>query len=46
MSVASFLWIWKFGEGVWAYTTDIMDIPLGIAFMASLCLVVTDGEDK
>lgn len=46
MSVASFLWIWKFEEGVWAYTSGIMDIPLGAAFMASLCLVVTDSEDN
>lgn len=45
MSVASFLWIWKFEEGVWAYTSGIMDIPLGVAFMASLCLVITDGAN-
>ena len=43
ISVASFLWIWRFGEGVWAYTSGYMDIPLGAAFMAALCLAVTDG---
>lgn len=45
MSVAGFLWIWKFGEEVWAYTSGYMDIPLGVAFMASLCLAVTDVAD-
>lgn len=45
MSVAGFLWIWKLGEGVWAYTSAIMDIPLGAAFMASLCLALTDGAN-
>ena len=44
MSVASFLWIWKFGE-TWPYTSGYMDIPLGAAFMAALCLAVTDSED-
>lgn len=44
MSVASFLWIWKFGE-ICSYTSGYMDIPLGAAFMASLCLAVTDGRD-
>ena len=46
MSVASFLWIWKFEEGVWAYTSGIMDIPLGAAFMASLCLAITNSENN
>ena len=44
MSVASLLWIWKFGE-TWPYTSGYMDIPLGAAFMAALCLAVTDSED-
>ena len=44
MSVASFLWIWKFGE-TWPYTSGYMDVPLGAAFMAALCLAVTDSED-
>lgn len=43
MSIASFLWIWKFGK-VWAYTSGYMDIPLGAVFMAALCLAVTDTE--
>ncbi len=43
ISVAGLLWIWRF-EGIWAYTSGYMDIPLGAAFMASLCLVVTDGR--
>lgn len=43
MSVASFLWIWKFGE-ICSYTSGYMDIPLGVAFMASLCLAVTDAD--
>lgn len=43
MSIASFLWIWKFGK-VWAYTSGYMDIPLGAVFMAALCLAVTDIE--
>lgn len=42
--VASLLWIWRF-EGTWAYTSGYMDIPLGAAFMVSLCLAVTDGMD-
>ncbi|MCM1124826.1 MAG: hypothetical protein NC416_19805 [Eubacterium sp.] len=45
MSVASFWWIWRFAE-VWSYTSGYMDIPLGVAFMAALCLVVTDCEDE
>ena len=45
MSVASFLWIWKFSD-TWSYTSGYMDIPLGAAFMASLCLAVTDGADN
>lgn len=45
MSVASFLWIWRFDEGVWSYTSGYMDIPLGVAFMAALCLAVTDGAN-
>lgn len=44
ISVASFLWIWRFDEGVWAYSSGIMDIPLGVAFMASLFLVLSDGK--
>lgn len=44
ISVASFMWIWKFGN-VCAYTSGYMDIPLGAAFMAALCLAVTDGVD-
>lgn len=43
MSVASFLWIWRFSEGVWSYISGYMDIPLGVAFMAALCLAVTDS---
>lgn len=43
ISVASLLWIWRFGER--AYIYGYMDIPLGAAFMASLCLVVTDSGD-
>ncbi|MCM1123358.1 MAG: hypothetical protein NC489_42320 [Ruminococcus flavefaciens] len=42
ISIASFLWIWRFGEGVWSYTSGYMDIPLGAVFMAALCLAVTD----
>lgn len=45
ISVASFLWIWKFWEGVWPYISGYMDIPLGVAFMAALCLAVTDSTD-
>lgn len=41
MCVASLLWIWRFAE--WSYTSGYMDIPLGAAFMASLCLAVTDS---
>ncbi len=44
MSVASFHWIWKFGE-VCSYTSGYMDIPLGAVFMAVLCLAVTDHAD-
>ncbi|MCM1156627.1 MAG: hypothetical protein NC314_03210 [Roseburia sp.] len=44
ISVASFLWIWRFGEGVWPYISGYMDIPLGVAFMAALCLAVSDSE--
>lgn len=43
ISIAGFLWIWKFGK-VCAYTSGYMDIPLGAAFMAALCLAVTDTE--
>lgn len=46
MSVASFLWIWKFDEGVWAYTSAIMDIPLGAVFMVALCLTLADCESN
>lgn len=45
ISVASLLWIWKFGEGVYSYASGYMDIPLGAVFMASLCLAVTDMEN-
>lgn len=38
MSVAGFLWIWKFSE-IQSYTSGYMDIPLGAAFMVSLCAI-------
>lgn len=44
MSVAGFLWIWRFGD-ICSYTSGYMDIPLGVAFMVSLCLAITDGVD-
>lgn len=45
ISVASLLWIWRFGKDVWSYTSGYMDIPLGAAFMAALCLAVTESAD-
>ncbi|MCM1121854.1 MAG: hypothetical protein NC416_04655 [Eubacterium sp.] len=42
--VAGFLWIWRFEGEIWPYRSSYMDIPLGVAFMAALCLAVTDGE--
>ena len=44
VSVAGFLWFWKF-KGAEAYISGYMDVPLGVAFMAALCLAVTDSAD-
>ena len=44
MSVACFLWIWRFGE-VRPYISGYMDVPLGAAFMAALCLAIAERGD-